>query len=119
MTATPKYGTMVFQGMVTGQRYSKDVYVSDVAAAAVRWDQGAGAGAATAEEWVVPEPCVLVDYAQVTGTADTEKLQVTRNGVPTGDMLRYGVHLTSLNNRPVLNIPFNAGDRVSGIQIAD
>jgi hypothetical protein len=34
MAATPQYGTMLFRGRSTGQLYSVDVYISDVAAAA-------------------------------------------------------------------------------------
>lgn len=117
MAATPQYGTMVFQGR-SGKRYSKDIYLSDVAAGLVRFDAGAGAGAASPTEWRPPELAVLVDYAQVTGTADTTKLQLTRNGIPTGDILRYTVHLTSLNNRPALRTGFLAGDVVAGIQLA-
>ena len=119
MAATPKYGTMLFRGRSTGQLYSIDVYISDVANAFIRFDGGAGAGA-TSETFIsFDEPVLLVDYSQVTGTADTEKVRVTANGKPTPHILRYGIHLTTLNNRPVLNIPFRAGTRISGIQIAD
>lgn len=117
MAATPQYATMVFHGQ-SGRVYAKDVYISDVAAALARFDSGAGAGAATDTFWSPPEPVVLRDYAQVTGTADTTKIQMTRDGIPTGDILRYTVHLTSLNNRPLLNIPFRPGQKVGAIQLA-
>ena len=117
--ATPQFGSMVFVGLRTRQSYQKDIHLADVAAALVRWDAGAGASATSPEEWRPPEPVVLRDYSQVTGTADTEKLQLTRNGVPTGDIMRYTIHLTSLPLRPVLNIPFNQGDVISAIQLAD
>lgn len=116
MAATPQYGTMVFRGLRTGKTYVKDLYVSDVLAALITFDAGGGAGAATPTAWKAPEPLILVDYAQVTGTQDTTKLQVTRNGVPTGDMLRYSIHLTSLNNRPALSIGFGQGVDVGAIQ---
>lgn len=119
MAATPQYGTMLFRGRSTGQLYSVDVYISDVAAAAVHFDGGAGAGAASETFISFSEPVILEDYSQVTGTADTEKIRITANGMPTPHILRYGIHLTTLNNRPLLNIPFKAGTRISGIQIAD
>jgi len=118
MAATPQYGVMNLVGLRSGQSYSKDVYISDVAAALVTFDAGAGAGAATRDNWVAPEPVVLVDYAQVTGTADTTKLQLTSNGVPTGDILRYTVHLTTLNNRPRLGVAFPKGAEIGAIQLA-
>ena len=101
MSATPKYGTMHLVGIQSKQTYAKDIYVSDVAGGLLRWDAGAGASATSTEEWRAPEAVVLTDYVQITGTADTEKLQLTRNGIPTGDFLRYSAHLSTLNNRPI------------------
>ena len=117
MAATPQFGSMLFIGR-SGRRYAKDIYLSDVANAAVRFDAGLGAGAATETSWTAPEPVLLQDYAQVTGTADTTKIALTRNGVPTGDILRYTVHLTSLNNRPFMQVPFLAGDKIGANQLA-
>ncbi len=34
-------------------------------------------------------------------------------------VLRYGVHLTTLSNRPKLNVRFARGTQISGIQISD
>jgi hypothetical protein len=62
---------------------------------------------------------ILEDYSMVTGTADTEKIRLTANGRPTAHVLRYGVHLTSLNNRPKLSVGFAKGTQVGGIQISD
>jgi len=118
MVATPKYGTMTFYGLSSGKSYNKDLYLSDVAAALVRFDGGQGAGGTSPTELTFPEAVVLTDYAQVTGTADTTKLQLTRNGIPTGDILRYEVHLTSLNNRPSLRVGVGAGVRFSANQLA-
>lgn len=117
MAATPQSGSMIFMGR-SGRMYSKDVYVSDVAAALINMDSGAGASATSEKFWTPPEPVLLNDFSLVTGTADTTKLQVTRNGVPTGDILRYAIHLTTLNNRPRLNIPFIPGDKVGALQLA-
>ena len=118
MVATPKYGSMVFVG-ASGKTYSVDKYVSDVNAGLTNWDGGAGAGASSPTYWVAPENVTLVDYAQVTGTADTEKIRLVANGKPTMHVLRYGVHLTTLNSRPKLAINFRAGTQISCIQISD
>jgi hypothetical protein len=109
---------MTFRG-ASGKSYSVDIYVSDVNGALITWDGGAGAGASSPDFWSPPEDVILTDYSQVTGTADTEKLRLTVNGRPTQHILRYSIHLTSLNNRPKLNVGFRRGSRVAAIQIAD
>lgn len=118
LAATPQFGTMTFIG-ASRRSYSKDVYVSDVNAAQVNWDSGNGASATSDQEWRAPEPVTLVDFAIITGTADTEKLLVTRNGVPTGDALRYTLHLVTIALRPRMNIPFGMGEKISAIQSSD
>jgi len=118
MTPTPQYCQFIFRGLRSGMSYNIDGYVSDVAAALVKWDGGAGAGAASPDNWTPPEAVSLVDFTMVTGAADTTKLQITRNQVPVGAILRYTIHLTSLALRPRLNIPFLRGQKVGAIQLA-
>jgi hypothetical protein len=118
MAATPQYGSMTFIGLRTKRTYTKDIYLSDVAGALINFDGGSGAGASSPDSWTPREPVVLLDYAQVTGTADTTKIQITRDGVPTGDILRYVPHLTTLNNRPKLRVPFGANAVIGAIQLA-
>jgi hypothetical protein len=118
MAAQPEYGTMTFVGR-SGTTYIKDIYVSDVDDAALRFDSGGGASATSETEWIPPENVILRDFSVVTGTQDTEKLRITRQGVPTGDILRYSIHLTTLAYRPVLRIPFLRGQKVGAIQSAD
>ena len=109
---------MVFVG-ASGKTYLVDIYVSDVNAALINWDGGAGAGASSPTYWTAPENVMLVDYSQVTGTADTEKIRLTVNGRPLQSVLRYGVHLTTLNNRPKLAVGFKGGSQIAAIQISD
>lgn len=118
MAATPQYGTFTFIG-ASKKTYTVDAYLSDVANELVRWDNGAtGSGAATPEDWTPPENVMLVDYAQVTGTADTKKIQLLRNNAPTGDILRYVPHVSTNPNRPKLLIGFRAGTRIRALQLA-
>lgn len=118
MAATPKYGTFNFRGMQTGKSYSLDIYLSDVANALINVDAGAGAGASSPTYFIAPENLELIDYAQVTGTADTTKLRLTVDGKPTSQLLRYAIHLTTLNNRPKLSIRFAKGSQISALQLA-
>lgn len=110
-------GAFQFVGAASGRSYSKDIYLSDTANGLINFDSGGGASATTETFWTAPEPIYLTDYAVTTGYAQT-KLQIIRNGVPTGDILRHGIHLDTLNNRPRLGIPFNAGDKLAAIQLA-
>ena len=118
MAATPQYGSMIFRG-TSGKTYSVDLYISDVNGASINWDGGAGAGAATPQFWVAPENITLVDYAQVTGTADTEKIRLTSNGRPTMHVLRYVIHVSTIATRPALTIGFTQGTQIAAIQISD
>jgi len=118
MVATPQYGQMFFIGQ-SGKTYGVDIYVSDVNGGLINWDGGAGAGSSSPTYWTAPENVTLVDYSQVTGTADTEKVRLTVNGRPLQTILRYAVHLTTLNNRPRLNVGFMKGAQIAAIQISD
>jgi hypothetical protein len=115
MAATPRYGTMILVGMRTGKTYIKDIYFPDVLAGQINWDGGAGASATSPTDWTAPEPCILTDMSVVTGMVDTTKLQILRNGIPSGDFLRYSIHETTLALRPRLRIGFNAGTRIAGL----
>lgn len=117
MAATPQYGTF-FLRAGNGTTRAVDIYLSDVANALVKFDSGAGSSSGSDSFYTIPTDCILEDYSQVTGTADTTKLAITRNNVQTGNILRYAVHLTTLNQRPKLAIPFKAGDKLGSIQLA-
>lgn len=118
MAATPQYGSMIFRG-ASGKTYSVDIYVSDVNGAVINWDSGAGAGATSGTFITFPENVILEDYAQVTGTADTEKIRLAVGGRPTPHVLRYVIHVSTIATRPKLRIGFTANSRISAIQISD
>lgn len=117
--AAPQLGTLVFAGLSTGQNYNKDIYIGDVANALVNWSSGGVASATSQQHWRPQEDVMLVDFSVLTGLADTEALQLTRDAVPTGDVLRYANHLNTLNSRPRLNVVFGAGSEVRCNQLAD
>jgi hypothetical protein len=119
MAATPRYGTMTFQGMETGKTHSVDVYLSDVANALGNWDSGNGAGTASLTYWKAPEKCVLVDFSLASGMADTTNIVLTADGaqIP-ASRLRYANFLNTLAFRPKLQIGFASGTNVGAIQIA-
>lgn len=116
--ATPQYCGFFFTGE-SGKTYSVDAYISDVNGALVTFDSGAGAGSTSSTYWVAPENVILKDFSMVTGTADTEKIRICKNGIPTPNVLRYVPHLTTNAERPKLQIGFVSGTMVSAIQISD
>lgn len=120
MVAAPQYCTWTLIGLITKQTYTKDCYMSDVAAGSLRFDDGSGnASATSATFFTLGEPAMLIDIAVHTGMTDTECFQITANGIPVGSTIRYAAHLDSLNSRPKLALRFAAGARISGIQRAD
>lgn len=115
--ATPEPATIMFEKL-TGGTIPIDAYISDVDAAMVNLDGGAGASATSPTNYVIPAHGVIRDIAIVTGNTVTTKLQINRNGVDTGAKIRSSVHLTTLAGRPRLNIGFAAGDQLTIIQRA-
>ena len=118
MSATPQYCGFFFVGE-SGATYPVDGYVSDVNGGLVNFDGGAGASSTSPTVWKAPENVVLTDFSMVTGTADTEKIRLIRNGRPTGHVLRYVPHLTSNASRPKLAIGLEKGVELSATQISD
>ncbi|KKM00383.1 hypothetical protein LCGC14_1804980 [marine sediment metagenome] len=119
MVAAPQLGTFVFVGIGTGQNYNKDIYISDVSQGLVNFSSGGVASATSQSHWRPPEDVLLVDFSVLTGLTDTEVLQLTRDSVPTGDVIRYANHLNTLNSRPRLNVAFAAGSEIRANQLAD
>lgn len=117
MAATPQYGTMTFL-LQNGELYNVDCYVSDVAAAYVTFDGGAGAGASSPNEIQLPANAMLSDFAIVTGTQDTTKIQILRNNAPLGEFLRYTQHLTTSAQRSPVRRGFPRGSIFRAIQYA-
>lgn len=116
MAATPQSGTLFAVGL-TGNNYSIDIYVSDVAGAPLRFDGGAGAGANSPDFYSFPEPVIVTDISLVTGLVDTSRIRITANGAPTPSIIRYALHLTTIATRPALSIKLRAGTRLGAIQI--
>lgn len=118
MAATPQRAALTFMGK-SGRIYSIDSYISDVANASVTFDPNGSAGATSLQYWQPPEDVTLIDYAQVTGTADTTALVLTQGGaIRAGTVLRYTVFLTTINTRPRLNIAFPANALIGAKQLA-
>lgn len=119
MAATPKNATLTFVGLQTGKTYAVDAYVSDVDKAFVNLDSGSGSSSTSNTFWIAPENVRLTDFAMITGTADTVSIiPLSDYNIVPGQRFRYTVYLTSLNNRPPINIPFAAGRRISFLQSA-
>lgn len=118
MVAAPQYGTFTFQGLKSGRIYNVDAYFSDVADALVKFDGGAGASTTSPDSFTLPEACILIDQAIVTGMTDTTKIQVLRNNQPTGDFLRYTQHLTTSAFRSPVRLGFAQGVEFRCIQKA-
>jgi hypothetical protein len=118
MAATPQYAGFFFRGE-SGKTYSIDAYVSDVNGGLVNFDAGAGAGASAPTYFIAPENMILTDFSMTTGTADTEKIRICKNGVSTPNVLRYVQHVSTNSDRPTLSIGFTQGTQITAFQISD
>lgn len=118
MAAAPQSGTMFFRGLTTKTSYAVDVYISDVVSGMANFDAGGGSGASSPDFYTFPEDVVLEDFSVVTGLTDTTKIRLVGNGRPSSQVLRYALHLTTLNNRPKLTIGVKAGHLFRVLQLA-
>lgn len=108
-------GTIIFR-TPTGNKYL-NTYFDDTAGNKVRYDDGAGAGAATSTEYKPPFSGVVVDVVLAAATGQT-KTQINVNGVPTGTILLNALHLASVVNRPPVGVGFVGGAKIEMIQLA-
>jgi hypothetical protein len=117
MAPAARYGTMMFKGLQTGRTYAVDIYISDVLAAPVTWDNGSGATATSLVYWKAPENVMLYDFSIATGLTDTTNIVTTSDGaqVP-NSRLRHANFLNSIATRPALQISFRQGSNIGAIQ---
>lgn len=118
MAAAPQSGTLFFIGLQTKTSYAVDLYISDVVSGMGNFDAGAGSSATSPDFYTFPEDVILQDFSVVTGLTDTTKIRMVGDGRPSSQVLRYALHLTTLNNRPKLNIGVKAGHRFQVLQLA-
>lgn len=109
-------GTVLAKGLKTGQSYSIDAYVEDAVGGVWRFDSGAGAGSTSAVDYVFPEPVMIIDVSMA-GAPTATRGRFTGNGVPSASVIRYGNHLYSLNNRPVLSVKLRQGSRLGIVNL--
>ena len=109
-------GAIIIQG-ASGRRYYKNIYFDDTATNLVRFDAGAGAGAATPDFLAIKENSYIRDIILAAATGQT-KTQICVNDNGTGDILLNALHLVSVTSRPVLGTPLPAGSKLTMIQLA-
>jgi len=104
VTATT--GTITFRG-ASGADYSWSIYVSDVDAAPVRFSSGGAAGAASSDNIIVPENCVLKDISTLLSPTVAVTMIPSVNDRPTGDVIHDANTLSTLTTRsfPRMRVP--------------
>lgn len=117
MAAAPQYGTMTV--LAGGIRTPIDIYISDVVDAAVRFDNGRGAGAATPDYFTAPTDLAIVDISVPTGLTDTTKIQPTVNNKTIGAVVRYANQLNTLAYRVPMNLRVFRGQTLRFIQLGN
>ncbi len=94
-----------------------NIYFDDSAGAKVRYDDGAGAGAATSTEFRPPFSGIINDVVIEAATGQT-KTQINIDGKPVGTILLNLLHLAAVVNRPRVGVPFRANSKIEMIQLA-
>ena len=110
-------GTLTLVGG-SGQTYSRGFYLPDAAGGVLRFDNGAGAGATSADFATWGENVSLRDI--IIGTATTPaatQFRLTLDGVPTSQLFRVALQLTSVTFRPQYNLTIPRGSRLGGIMV--
>lgn len=119
MAAAAKSGVIFFKGLQSGTTYQKAIHNTDLINVLVRWDNGSGTpAAATGSDFCTfSEPVQLYDAALVTGITDEKNMRVMADYSPTPYTINWDAYVNTLANRPIMNIPFKAGTRISLMQI--
>jgi len=120
MSAAAKAGFLYFKGLSSGTTYMRAIFNEDVLQTLVRWDNGGGVPATTkgSDFITFPEDVTLYDAVTITGITDTKQIKFMADYVPTNYGIYWEAHLTTLNNRPNLNVGFRRGTRISAISTA-
>ena len=120
MAAAAKAGFFYFRGLQSGTTYMKAMLNEDVLQTLARWDSGGGVPATTKGSDFVTfgEDVILYDITTITGITDTKQLKLMADYSPTNYNIYWEAHLSTLNNRPVLNIGFKRGTRISALSTA-
>lgn len=111
-------GTLTLLG-ASGQTYSRGIYIPDAVADVIRFDSGAGAGAATPDFATWSEPVTLIDFCN-NGAAVPTALQVrlSLNGAPTSQLFRILLHVATNPSRPPIKLTIPPGSRLGGFMVA-
>jgi hypothetical protein len=109
-------GTILAKGLSSGVTFSIDCYIEDAVGGVWRFDSGAGAGATSAVDYAFPENVAIIDVSMA-GAPTATRGRFTGNGVPSASVIRYGNHLYSLNNRPMLFVKVKAGTRLGCVNL--
>lgn len=109
-------GTILAVGLSSRATYSIDGYVEDAVGGVWRFDSGAGAGATSQIDYQFPEDVAITDVSMA-GAPTATRGRFTGNGIPSASVIRYGSHLYSLNNRPVLSVKVKAGTRMGIVNL--
>ncbi len=107
--ATPENFTLTFVGR-SGERYPVSGLVSDVAGALATFETSGGlAVAGSSTYFQLPEPCVLIDYAQITGTTVIAGIEIRVSSLSKGIHDKV-IHVNTSQARPglAIKVPYMA-----------
>ena len=111
---TPSGGTLVLQGLKTGNYYSYSIYISDLGAVNWKWATDGTAVAGSSDFIITPnEPCRLVDIATVAAPTVSLTSGILTNDVSTGQVITISNTAAALQNRSIPRIVIAPGKKLT------
>jgi hypothetical protein len=108
-------GTLAAVGE-SGRQYVIDLFQPDAVATTIKFNPAGKALTGDPATFRFPENVSVRDVVIVTGATATGGTFRVNGAIVNGGTLRWAAHLTTLNNRPALNIRIPAGADMSIIQ---
>ncbi len=109
-------GQLTAIGTKTGQQYLIQLYQPDAVATKFTFNPSGLAGATSPPTYRFPEDVVIRDMSIVTGATATGGIMEINGALLNGTAMDWTVHLSTLPQRPMLNIPVRGGDDFSILQ---
>lgn len=113
---TPTNGLITLRGLKTGNYYTYNVYISDVAAAKVTWSTQGQAGTGDDNFIIAPEDVALHDIAITTGPTVIFNLQPLVNDTPIGQLIKLSTVIDTVQTRSFPKLGFTGGRKVALVQ---
>jgi len=111
---TPSQGTVILQGLKTGNIYSYGIYISDLGGVNWKWATDVTAAAASSDFIITPnEPCRIIDICTTAAPTVSLTSAILTNDVSTGQVVVIANTAAALSNRSIPRIVIAPGKKLT------